>query len=284
MSEWEAPAKLNLSLQVGSLDGSGLHPVRSLVQTIEWCDLLIIEEGDEDRLEVIGADLPDGGDNLVWKAISALRAETGMKQPYLDIRLEKSIAVAAGLGGGSSDAAAALFAVARLCKISPVVAEAVAPTVGSDVPFLMTGGSSWMEGHGEKLSAARIDGDYAVVIVVPPFELATGEVYAMWDRLEGPVGKEVSGRLLPPALRELAPLRNDLTAAAMALAPELADWLDDLSGLLDRPVFMTGSGPALFAYFADDDEAVSAVESAPKSARAAVAARRRPRGVAPVPR
>jgi 4-diphosphocytidyl-2-C-methyl-D-erythritol kinase len=284
VSEWQAPAKLNLSLQVGSLDGSGLHPVRSLVQTIEWCDLLTVEEGDEDRLEVVGAELPDGGDNLVWKAITALRAATGMKQPYLDIRLDKSVAVAAGLGGGSSDAAAALFAVARLCKVSPVVAEAVAPRVGSDVPFLMTGGTAWMEGHGEKLSAARIAGDFAVVVVVPPFELATAEVYATWDRLEEPAGKEVSGRQLPPALRELGPLRNDLTAAAMARAPELADWVDDLSDLLDRPVFMTGSGPALFAYFADDDEAASAVESAPKSARAAVAALPRPKGVAPVPR
>jgi 4-diphosphocytidyl-2C-methyl-D-erythritol kinase len=82
----------------------------------------------------------------------------------------------------------------------------------------------------------------------------------------------------------LGPLSNDLTAAAMELAPELADWMDDLSGLLDRPVFMTGSGPALFAYFADDDEAASAVQSAPKPARAAVAVRPRPKGVAPLPR
>jgi 4-diphosphocytidyl-2-C-methyl-D-erythritol kinase len=280
MSEWEAPAKLNLSLQVRSADASGLHPLRSLVQTIEWCDVLSFEEGDEDRLEVIGADLPEGGDNLVWRAISALRAATGMKQPYLDIRLDKSVAVAAGLGGGSSDAAAALFAVARLSRVSPVVAEAVAPTVGSDVPFLMTGGTSWMEGHGEKLSAVRLDGDYAVVVVVPPFELATGAVYEMWDRLQEPEGKEVSGRRLPPALREVGPLRNDLTTAATSLAPELADWMDDLSRLLDRPVFMTGSGPGLFAYFADEDEAASAAQSAPKSARATMTARPRPRGVA----
>jgi len=284
MSDWEAPAKLNLSLQVASPDISGLHPIRSLVQTIEWSDLLTFEEGDEDRLEVVGADLPHGGDNLVWKAISALRAATGMKQPFLDIHLTKSVAVAAGLGGGSSDAAAALFAAARICKVSPVVAEAIAPTVGADVPFLMTGGTSWMEGYGEKLSAVRVESDYAVVVVVPPFELTTAEVYSTWDRLDGPLGTEVTGRRLPPAFRDLGPLRNDLTTAAMALAPELADWVADLSGLFDRPVFMTGSGPGLFSYFADDDEAASAARVAPKAARATVAARPRLRGVAPVPR
>lgn len=282
MTEWEAPAKLNLALLVGPQDGSGLHPLRSLVQTIEWIDLLDVEEGDEDHLEVVGADLPDGGDNLVWKAISALRTETGMKRPSFEIRLVKRVAVAAGLGGGSSDAAAALFAAARISRISPVVAEAVAPLVGADVPFFMRGGTVWVEGYGEKLSPVRIRPTYSVVVVVPPFELVTAEVYGVWDRLEQPIGVEVSTRRLPPDLRDLGPIRNDLTPAATALAPELSDWIADLSDTFDRPVLMTGSGPALFAFFADEDEADSAVDSAPATARAAVAAQPRLRGVAPV--
>lgn len=283
MGEWEAPAKLNLALLVGPQDGSGMHPLRSLIQTIEWVDLLEVEEGDEDHLEVVGADLPDGGDNLVWKAISALRAESGMVRPFFEIRLVKRVAVAAGLGGGSSDAAAALFAAARISRISPVVAEAVASSVGADVPFLMMGGTAWMEGYGEKLSPVRIrPPSYSYVVVVPPFELVTAEVYGAWDRLEQPTGVEVSTRRIPPDLRDLGPIRNDLTPAASALAPELSDWITDLSAIFDRPVLMTGSGPALFAFFADDDEAASAVESAPPSARAAVAARPRLRGVASV--
>ena len=88
MGEWEAPAKLNLDLRVGRSDSSGKHPLRSLVQIIDWVDLVTIEEGDEDVLEVEGADLPEGGENLVWRAVEAL-ALAG--RPPLVVRLRKHI-------------------------------------------------------------------------------------------------------------------------------------------------------------------------------------------------
>ncbi|HUO47058.1 MAG TPA: hypothetical protein VM470_09540 [Acidimicrobiia bacterium] len=283
MSVWAAPAKINLSLQVAEADGSGLHPLRSLVQTVEWCDLLTFEEGDEDRLTIIGADLPEDGDNLIWKAVTALRATAGIKQPFFDINLEKAVSVAAGLGGGSSDAAATLFAAARLARVSPAVAEAVAPSVGADVPFLMVGGTAWMEGFGETVSPVPLDPDYAVLVVVPPFELETAAVYQTWDRLDRPQGTPVEGRRLPPSLRPFGPLANDLVPAAIALRPELDDWIADMTDLFDGPVTMTGSGPALFGYFADLDEAQSAWAAAPSEARAAVATVPRRNGAAPVP-
>ncbi len=281
MTTWEAPAKVNLSLQVARPDESGLHPVRSLIQTIEWCDLLVVEEGEDDQLRVEGADLPLGGDNLVWRAVARLRQEAEIKRPAVDFRLTKSVAVAAGLGGGSSDAAAALLAYARLARISPVVAEAVAPQVGADVPFLMVGGTAWMEGYGERLTALRFEPDYSLAVVVPPFELGAGEVYRAWDRREGPSGPALEARSLPPSLRELGPLRNDLTPAALTLAPDLADWIADLGKLFERRVAMSGSGPALFAYFSDLDEATSALSAVPARARARMAAMPRPRGAAP---
>ncbi|MFP3913397.1 MAG: 4-(cytidine 5'-diphospho)-2-C-methyl-D-erythritol kinase [Actinomycetota bacterium] len=114
MGEWEAPAKLNLDLRVAERDSRGKHPLRSVVQAIEWCDVVMIEEGDEDELEVEGAELPEGGENLVWKAVQALELAY---RPPLRIRLDKRIPVAAGLGGGSSDAAAALKAVAELTRL-----------------------------------------------------------------------------------------------------------------------------------------------------------------------
>lgn len=277
MSRWEAPAKLNLWLRVAPPADGGYHPVDSLVQTVELCDVLEIAEGEEDRLEVDGAELPTDGDNLVWRAVEAL----GPPRPALHLRLVKRIPVCAGLGGGSSDAAAALLAVAELTGRPRAAVAGRAASVGADVPYFLTGGTAHMSGFGERIEPAeRLEG-FAVALVVPPFELATPEVYRRWDELEGPVGPELSGRGLPPALRTHAPLVNDLTPAATDLRPELADWIADLSGIWGRPVGMSGSGPSLFACFADLDEAAAGAAEAPPAARAAVAADLRSTGAAP---
>lgn len=276
---WEAPAKINLTLEVRPPERDGMHPLRSLVQAIDWCDLLEVEEDDEDRLEVTGADLPDDGDNLVWKAVSALRQRLGQDRPKLYIKLNKAIPGAAGLGGGSSDAAASMLALAELRKSSVSIIEEVAPTVGADVPFFLVGGTAWIEGYGERITKARIDTDsWALAIAVPDFELRTEDVYRAWDRLESPTGPGLDGRSLPPVLREHGPLRNDLTPGAMALRPELGDWLNDVAELWERPVAMSGSGPSLFAFFADIDEAEGAVRALPKSTRASRAGKPRHTG------
>lgn len=256
MSEWEAPAKLNLDLRVGARDAAGLHPLRSLVQAVEWSDLVVVEEGEEDHLDVAGADVPEGGENLVWKAVEAFGFAS---RPRLHIRLDKRIPVAAGLGGGSSDAAAALRAVADLVDAPAGMAEEVAARVGADVPFFLTGGTARMEGHGEILTSLPPLEGFAVGVVVPPYQLSTADVYRRWDEMDGPVGQEVSRHHLPPALRAHGELRNDLTPAACILSPELGDWMQELSTLWERPVFMSGSGPASFAYFLDHDEAEGAV-------------------------
>ena len=276
---WEAPAKVNLSLEVRSPEADGMHPLRSLVQAIEWCDLLEMEEGDEDHLQIDGADLPDDGDNLVWKAISALRQKIGQDRPRLDVKLTKVLPVAAGLGGGSSDAAAAMLALAALRKLPVDMVAEVAPTVGADVPFFLVGGTAWIEGYGERITEARIDTDsWALAIAVPDFDLRTADVYQAWDRLEEPIGPALDGRALPPSLRERGPFRNDLTPAAMALRPELGDWIVDVAQTWERPVGMSGSGPSLFAFFADTDEAESAVKSLSKLVRAGQATRARRTG------
>jgi 4-diphosphocytidyl-2-C-methyl-D-erythritol kinase len=276
---WEAPAKVNLSLEIRSPESDGMHPLRSMVQAVEWCDLLDVEEGDEDHLEIDGADLPDDGENLVWKAVTALRRKLGQDRPSLHIKLTKAIAVAAGLGGGSSDAAASMLALAAIRKASVDLVSETAATVGADVPFFLTGGTAWIEGYGEQITEARIDTEsWALAIAVPDFELRTADVYQAWDRLEEPIGPALDGRALPPSLREHGPFRNDLTPAAMALKPELGDWMVEVADTWERPVAMSGSGPALFAFFADSDEAESAVKALSRSVRASRAARPRRTG------
>ncbi len=277
---WACPAKVNLSLRVGRPDSSGLHPLSSLTQAVEWVDTLDVEDSDEDVLVIEGAELPEGGENLVWRAVSAL----GGRRPPLRMRLVKRIAVAAGLGGGSSDAAGALVAVGGLVGAGKERLAAAAARVGSDVPFFLTGGTAMMEGHGERVTSAPALTGFALAIVVPPFELHTAEVYRKWDELGSPVGPGFGGRSLPPSLRGEGPLINDLTPAALVLRPDLADWMADVSRAWGRPVVMSGSGPAVFAFFADGDEASEAAAAAPTDARAAVGAPLRPIGVAKVDR
>lgn len=277
MIVYESPAKLNLALLVDPPRSDGFHPLQSLVQTIEWVDLLHVDEADEDTLVVDGADL-DLEDNLVTRSVEAIRSRG--RVPPLDIRLEKRIPQGAGLGGGSSNAAATLSAAADISKLPRSLAEEVGPSLGSDVALFFTGGSLLVTGVGEELESVPPLSGFAVAVAVPVFGLSTPEVYRRWDELEGPVGEEISPRLLPPVLREGIPIRNDLTPAAFGLEPELADFVADLRAQWGRPVAMTGSGSACFAFFADLDEAADAADAVADRCRAAVGAGLRPRGVA----
>lgn len=276
MTDWEAPAKLNLALELRPPDRTGYHPLRSLVQTIERLDVLSVDTGEDERLVVTGADVPDGEDNLVWRAVRLLVGRPD--RPRLDMTLSKMIPPAAGLGGGSADAVAALRAAARVYGRSEADVRAIAPRIGADVPFFLDGGSAWMEGRGELLTEVEPLTGFCVAVAVPDTEIPTVSAYRRWDEMDGPLGSPLDGRLLPPPLRPYGPLRNDLTPAALSLEPALGDWAVDLAGLWERPVAMTGSGSAHFAFFLDIDEA-GAAAAAVEGGRAAFAADLRGWGV-----
>lgn len=280
-----APAKLNLSLRVGERDDSGLHPVSGFFLSVDRCDFLAMRLGDRDRLRIIGApDLPTGEDNLAWAAVRALREAAG-ENPLAEVEIEltKRIPAAAGLGGGSSDAAAALLAYRRLAWSGPAAAAAgpdldeVAARVGADVPFCLHGGLRYVSGYGEILGKPLPPpDDFTAAVAVPPAELATAHVYEARDRLDEAGGTrprpEAAGKDLPPSLREYGPLGNDLYPAAVRCAPEVDDWRAELRARWDRPVLMSGSGPALFGLFADREEAVEGVNLIPEEARGAFVA------------
>lgn len=264
-------AKVNLSLRVRARDSSGYHQIRSLAQSIGWSDRVSLGFAeDEDRFTVDG-DLPAEETNLAWRAVAAVRSDAGLRRP-VDLHLVKRIALAAGLGGGSADAAAGLVAASRLLGSAPDVAARLAPALGSDVPFCLVGGAAWMEGRGETVTAVGVEPDFSVAVAVPPFELSTAAVYRRWDELDGPGGVAIEGRRLPPSLRGFEPLGNDLLPAALDLRPELGDWMAALAARWERTVLLTGSGPAVFAFFADVDEA-SGAAAAVDGARAVWAGR-----------
>ena len=126
-----------------------------------------------------------------------------------------------------------------------------------------------MEGYGERLSGplGHAD-DYWVVVAVPPFELDTPRVYQAWDRLGEPEGSAVTDSAVPPSLRSHGPMLNDLYPAAVHCEPALDDWRAEMETRWSRPVLLSGSGPSLFAFFADEVEAADGLAAVPGEARA----------------
>jgi 4-diphosphocytidyl-2-C-methyl-D-erythritol kinase len=263
-------------LRVDTRHAGGLHPVSGLMQSIAWADHLDLEEADEDGFELDGPG-PNDETNLAWQAVERVRARHGTGPP-LRLALRKEIPIAAGLGGGSADAAAALVLAVRYLGADEGLPGELAFDLGADVPFSLEGGLAEVGGYGEEVTRIGSGGGYALALVVPPFELATAEVYAAWDRLGGPEGPRVEGPAIPPPLRGVAPLVNDLYPAAVALAPDLADWRADLERAWGRPASLSGSGPALFSFFVDEDEARGAAGAVPHPARAARGAATAARG------
>ena len=271
-----APAKINLNLLVESRDQHGYHPLRSVVQTLEWCDELLFKPSDSDLLVVDGAELSSGADNLVVKAIDEFRKTIPV--PPLAVSLRKEIAVAAGLGGGSADAAATLIACCDLTGQPQSRAVELAPAIGADVSAIISGGTVEMTGYGERVERFEALDDFAVAVVVPEFELSTSDVYQRWDELSEPEGFVVPDRFLPPSIRNRFPIRNDLYRAAVDIEPALGDFVRDVSGLWGGAVLLTGSGPACFGFFANTTEAEDAARFIPGT-RSGVGVALRPRGV-----
>jgi 4-diphosphocytidyl-2-C-methyl-D-erythritol kinase len=195
-----AAAKINLALVVGDRRADGLHELVTVMQRVDLCDFVEVEAAP--TLTVSGFD----GDTIVRAALERL-AEAGSVESAWRARIRKRIPLAAGLGGGSADAAAALV-LANATLRSPLPRERlleVAAAVGSDVPFFLEPGPKLVEGAGERLSPLELPQDYWVLIALPRStrKLATGEVYGRFDELGGPSGFDERKRALLEALGTL---------------------------------------------------------------------------------
>lgn len=247
-----APAKINLRLLVGPLGADGYHPVRTLMVTLDGLhDTVTVAPA---RRRAVRCAEADGAANLAWRALDALERSVGRTLPCA-VEIDKRIPARAGLGGGSSDAAATLVGANRLLGLGLGEAEleAIAAEVGADVPFFVRGGARWAQGRGERLGPAAAPG-FAAVIVVPPFGLATPDVYAAFDRLPAPAPDD---RVSPPdGMPELADwVRNDLWPAALALRSELGGVADRLRAEGARATLLCGSGSAVAGLFDDEGRA-----------------------------
>lgn len=266
-----APAKINLFLHVGAPGADGYHPLCSLMVFADAGDRVSLHEGDALAVKVRGPfaeQLAGEGDNLVLRAARALLAKARGPQALSAFTLDKRLPVAAGLGGGSSDAGAAL----RLMRedmtppLDDAELEAVAAGLGADGAACLWGRPVLAQGRGERLSPAPGLPILEAVLVNPGVSVSTPAVYAAFD------AARAFGDVAPPSLPDafesveelagwLATTRNDLEAPAVALAPAIGDVLATLS---DEPealiARMSGSGATCFALCQSEVEAETLAE------------------------
>ena len=262
------PAKVNLELLVGPLRDDGFHALSTVYQAVNLHDDVTVAMNDDWRCSVVGpyADLvPTGSGKLAMRAARLLAEETAV-EAAVHISINKSIPVAGGMAGGSADAAATLVACDRLwgLGLSTEELEEYAAELGSDVPFLIRGGTAMGSGRGERLAPVLARGSYHWVFAISDIGLSTPDVYAECDRLRDGSSPRTDvpepNSQLMSALRTgdphaLAPqLTNDLQEAAVSLRPELGELLASGMAFGALGGIVSGSGPTV-AFLVEDVEA-----------------------------
>jgi 4-diphosphocytidyl-2-C-methyl-D-erythritol kinase len=285
-----APAKLNLTLAIVGRRSDGFHALHSVMIPLALADRLSVAvlPAGEDTLHVTGFDPGPPETNLVLRAIRGARQAvrgSGTATLPLAVRLDKQIPVAAGLAGGSSDAAAAIDAALEAwgAELAPERHADLAATLGSDVPFFLAGGPTLVEGRGERLTplhGIRGDDQPGLLLVTPSVPSRTADVFAAWaagamgepgvarrtsEHFASEFGSGLSGRQFIERAGVLASA-NDLLPAAASIVPGLVPLRRAMTRLLGRPIGLSGSGPTLWALY----PSLEAAEEAAATVRSAV--------------
>jgi 4-diphosphocytidyl-2-C-methyl-D-erythritol kinase len=258
---------------VGGRGEDGLHEICSLFAPLTLSDRIVVGEAEHDEVLCPGVD----GPNLAAGALEGLRRR-GWDRPALRVEIEKRIPVAAGLGGGSADAAAVL----RLARDEGAGVEELAAELGADVPSQLDPVFGLVGGAGEAVEPLPLPGEYGVVLVPDPDGLSTAEVYRRADRMG--LGRDrdeldqLRGRLRDAARSGSSPLEyadllaNDLQRAALELRPRGRDALAALEAVGAARALITGSGPTAFGLFADIAQADRAAAALPPRYAGAIVA------------
>ena len=274
----DAYAKINLVLDVTGRRSDGYHTVRMIMQTIGIHDTLTFKKGTRPgiRLTMNAGDLPTGQDNLIIKGINAALGykdkDRCIEDISLDIDLEKRIPIAAGMAGGSTDAAAAMIAVNKIEKLGLSCKELLeaAVHVGADVPYCLMGGTVLAEGIGEILTPLPDIGDVCIVIAKPSESVSTKYVYEKLDRADNIIHPDIDGALKIIRSKETA---TDMKVTSMlpfmgnvleyVTIPEHRD-IDDIKNVMEgygaEKAMMSGSGPSVFGIFRDSVDAAKACD------------------------
>lgn len=259
----DAPAKINLALQVLGLRDDGFHDLHSLAIGIDWCDRLVAETAPAGVVELECSDrsIPQS-ENLVYRAAKCLMDHLGSDGGRVGVRLllEKRLPAGGGLGGGSSDAATTLKLCNRLwsgglsvCELANLGAE-----LGSDVPLFFHLPAVQLEGRGERVAPVTLSWSGWVLLVCLETQVSTPEVYQVWRQ------GHVANRQLPtdevmlsaPSAEELMPLLyNDLEPAVFRVSPSVSSAMDTINMAQLGPFRVSGAGSTLFRLFDEEPSA-----------------------------
>lgn len=254
-----APGKVNLSLFVGAPRADGLHPLASVVQAVTLADELTMQPAAVDEVVCPGVE----GPNLAARALAAFRAATGWDEPQR-LTIDKRIPVAAGMGGGSADAAAVLRLAARAAGgVEDGLLHDLAVGLGADVPSLLVPGRVLMTGAGEHVERLPDAQPFGLVIVPSQAALSTPAVYREFDRLGGARTPAELAAHADEARAGAVPPVNDLQDAARSLCPAIDRTLDAVRGAGAGVAMVSGSGPTVFGVFDDPGAARAAADAIP---------------------
>lgn len=267
-----AYAKINLSLDVTGKRPDGYHEVRMVMQTVDIFDTLTFEKAESGiTIDVGGSPLPADGDNLIYKAAKAVMDKCGITDG-VSISLDKHIPIAAGMAGGSSDAAAALRGVNRLfeCGLTNDELREIGVKIGADVPYCVEGGTVLAEGIGEKLTFLSPLPQYVLAVAKPKRGVSTGNIYKSLDEIFDTVTHPDVDAMLDAFknsgdLSFTKYLGNVLEYVTVPLCPEVDEIKKIFADKGSCGTLMTGSGPTVFAFFENEDKAQEAIDKVRES-------------------
>ena len=262
-----AYAKINLGLDVTGVLPNGYHEVKMIMQNVGICDTLTFTKREDDRIviETNEGVLPTNEDNLIYKAVMLLRKLTGNKQG-VTINLTKRIPIAAGMAGGSTDAAATLLGVNELLGLglSKEKIQEESVSIGADVPYCVLGQTALSEGIGEKLTPIAAPPQAYLVVAKPDIYVSTPVVYKKLDAKESYEHPDIDGMIdaiekkdLQGIVDRLGNVLEIVTIEDYPIVEEIKELLVDNGAL---GALMSGSGPSVFAIFDDEAKAKLACE------------------------
>lgn len=254
-----APAKINFFLKVLGVRPDGYHDIFSWFQALDLADTLEIEATTDPSIMIVSdrADLPTGPENLIYKAIRLLREKYDVRSGFR-VTLSKRIPIAAGLGGGSSDAASTIKGINHLLQLGLTRPEmaALGLQIGSDIPFFFSRGQAEVTGRGENIRDLHLATDYEVALATPPFGISAAEAY---NRVNLDLTDSVQDislsrcRQVDGLLHAISGMANDLERAICCSYPILEEIKQALAITGADVVRLSGSGPTLFALYREVD-------------------------------